>query len=184
MVNVVFALLILALLTIGVISGGTSETTTATPSVNNSDGGTLDMNMNTVPPITQHVTNNPATWPQGDRIWDCCRAIAYAEGYNLPNAVPYLLNNPGDISDGADVFGSETHSGSHVTHFPDAVTGWSWLYAKLQHAASGQSSVYDPSMSWREIGVKWAGNAATWSTNVATRLGVDVDSSLGDYVNG
>jgi hypothetical protein len=178
MVNVIFALLIMALLAIGLISGGTTAVASSLSNVNEGN-----MDTNAVPAIPQHVTNDPKTWPSGDKLWDCCRAIAYAEGYNVVTAVPYLLNNPGDLSDGADKFGAEFHSGSHVTHFPDALTGWSWLYAKLQNAVNGNSAVYDPSMSWREIGVKWAGNAAVWSANVAARLGVDVDSSLGDYVN-
>jgi hypothetical protein len=183
MVNVILALLVVLVIAIGLITGGTTTALSSmTPSANE---GNNNMDTSQVPAIPQHVTNDPATWPTGNKTWDCCRAIAYAEGYNVATAVPYLLNNPGDISDGADTFGAEVHSGSHVTHFPDAVTGWSWLYAKLQRAINGQSAVYDASMSWREIGTKWAPpNADVWAGNVAARLGVDPDSSLGDYVNG
>lgn len=181
MVNVVFALAVVVLLLIGLLSGPAK----AAVAVFVPNAEDAPMNPGTVPPIPQHIVSTaPSTWPTGDKLWDCCRAIAYAEGYNVANAVPARLNNPGDLSDGAAMYGSEPHSGSSVTTFPDAVTGWTWLYAKLQNIAAGRSAVYDASMSWREIGAKWAPpNAEVWATNVAARLGVDPDSSLGDYVN-
>lgn len=129
------------------------------------------------------VATDVTTWPSGDRIWDVCRAIAHAEGYNVAGSNPAVLNNPGDISDGSSVYGFESHSGSSITKFPDAPTGWQWLYTKIENAANGLSSVYDPSMSWREIGSVYAPpNAETWASNVANNLGVDSDSSLGDYI--
>lgn len=138
------------------------------------------------PAIGQHIEpTNPLTWPSGNRVWDCCRAIAYAEGYNVAGSNPARLNNPGDISDGVPPYKSEYHSGSNITVFPDANTGWQWLYTKVNRAASGNSSTYDPSQSWREIGALWAPpNAEVWASNVARNLGVDPDSSLGDYING
>jgi hypothetical protein len=131
------------------------------------------------------VATDPATWPKGNRLWDCCRAVAVAEGYGIPGANPTVLNNPGDISDGSNVYGAEYHSGSNITKFPSAQLGWQWLYAKLANIVNGVSTVYDVSYSWREIGAKWAPpNAEVWASNVASALGVDPDSSIGDYVNG
>ena len=137
------------------------------------------------PSLPQHIDAAvPATWPSGNRVWDVCRAVAFAEGYQVPGSVPARLNNPGDISDGRATYGSEFHSGSNITTFPNAATGWSWLYTKVDNVANGRSSVYDPSMSWREIGAKWAPqNAEVWASNVAGALGVDSDSSLGDYMS-
>lgn len=138
------------------------------------------------PPITQHIDpSKPSTWPSGDRIWDVCRAIAYAEGYNVSGSVPAVLNNPGDISDGKSTYGSEHHSGSDVTKFPDAPTGWQWLYTKIQNAVTGQSHVYLPTMSWYDIGAKWAPpNADQWAENVASKLGVDPGDTFSDYILG
>ena len=45
------------------------------------------------------ITNDPATWPTGDRSWDLARAIAQTEGASIAGSVPDRLNNPGDISD-------------------------------------------------------------------------------------
>lgn len=128
------------------------------------------------------ITNDPSTWPQGDIAWNVARAIAIAEGYNIPNSNPYRLNNPGDLSDGSQTFGFEPHSGSKVTKFPDAATGWQWLHDKIVRAVNGGSYVYNPDMTWYQIGSKWAPpNAAIWAENVARQLGVDPNSRMGDY---
>lgn len=181
-INVFFAFAILLLIAVGLYTGGTQASIAAMTSTSTSDGDNLSSE--NAPSIPQHiVASDPSTWPTGNRIWDCCRAIAVAEGYNVVGSNPANLNNPGDISDGASTYGSEFHSGSSITKFPDAVTGWQWLYTKLNNAANGKSTVYDPSMSWNEIGAIWAPpNATVWAANVARQLGVDVDSSLGDYV--
>src|SRR5271154_4301588 len=104
------------------------------------------------------ITNDRSTWPTGDAIWKIAQAIALAEGYNLPDSNPYRLNNPGDISDGFITFGGEPHSGSNVTRFPDAKTGWQWLYDKLTRISQGKSNVYSVQMTWIELAQKWAGN--------------------------
>lgn len=180
--NVLFAILVLVLLALGFYVGGDQTNQAASTATNDGDNVTTE----NAPSIPNHIEpTDPATWPVGDKIWDCCRAIAFAEGYNVAGSNPAKLNNPGDISDGASVYGSEFHSGSNITKFPNANIGWQWLYTKLKNAATGRSSVYDASMSWREIGHIWAPpNAEVWATNVAGKLGVDPDSSLGDYVNG
>lgn len=179
--NAILALLVLALMAFGIMSVGSTVQTSAITSATPEDTMKLT---GQAPTITHHIDPTDITsWPSGDRIWDCCRAIAIAEGYNVFNSVSARLNNPGDLSDGREVYGSEFHDGSEVTKFPDAVTGWSWLYNKINNIVRGKSSVYNPDMSWNEIGTKWAGNAATWSANVANNLGVDADSSLNDYVN-
>lgn len=125
----------------------------------------------------------PSTWPgnSGDAIWQCCYAIAFAEGYNVAGSNPNRLNNPGDISDGASQFGSEQHSGSSVTHFPDAATGWQWLYDKISNIVSGNSGVYSPDDSWQAIAQKWAGDWSNWVRNVTTYLGVSPSDRMGDF---
>lgn len=130
------------------------------------------------------ITSDRSTWPTGDRIWNIAQAIAIAEGANVPGSNPDRLNNPGDISDGAGTFGSQAHSGSNVTTFPDKETGWSWLYNKLENIARGKSHVFSPSMTWEEFAQKYAGNWQNWVNNVTRELGVDPSSTFGDYVNG
>jgi hypothetical protein len=161
-------------------AGGTGDGgTSAPPSPDNDnvpqplDSGHLGLLM--------PITNDPATWPSGSPIWSICQAIALAEGAHMAGSVPDRLNNPGDISDGGSVYGSEAHSGSNVTHFPTKEIGWSWLYSKVLNAATGQSRVYLPSMTWVQIAQKWAGNWQAWVGNVTTYLGVDPNSTLNQY---
>lgn len=134
------------------------------------------------------ITNDPATWPKGDKIWDICRAIAFAEGANIAGSVPDRLNNPGDISDGALTFATnipEYHSGSVVTHFPDKLTGWTWLYNKIKNHVTGQSDVYPADLSVTAFAQKYAGNWQNWVTNVANYLKIQDPSSVtfSQYVN-
>jgi hypothetical protein len=144
-----------------------------------------DMSGVTTGPVApSNITNDPSTWPSGDRIWDICHAIAYAEGANRAGSAPDRLNNPGDISDWASEYGSEYTDGSDVTHFPDKWTGWQKLYDKVSAIANGQSSVYSPSMSWIQIAQHWAGNWQSWVENVTSHLGVSQQDTLGAYVNG
>lgn len=129
------------------------------------------------------VAEDQDTWPGGNAIWDVARAIAVAEGYGRVGKAPTVLNNPGDISDGMNTFGSEQHSGSHVTHFPDAQTGWNWLYNKLHNIQNGKSDVYSNNMTWTTLAQKWAANWQPWVNNVTRELGVASTDRVGDYWN-
>jgi hypothetical protein len=135
--------------------------------------------------ITQ-ITTDPATWPSGDRIWDICRAIATAEGYDS-NQAAFRNNNPGDISDGASEFGSEYVDGSNVTTFPDAPTGWNWLYTKISNHITGKSATYSANLTIAQVGQKWAAPGQpgiNWKNNVGRVLQVNPDTStFTDYVN-
>lgn len=125
---------------------------------------------------TGGITTDPDTWPSGDAIWDICRAIALAEGYNT-NGAAFKLNNPGDISDGASQYNSEFHDGSNITHFPDAVTGWNWLYQKISNHINGKSSTYPASMTITEFAKKYAGQWSNWKTIVGQQLQVNPDTT-------
>lgn len=127
------------------------------------------------------ITFDPATWPTGDKIWDVCRAIAKAEGANVEGSNPDRLNNPGDISDGAHLYGSEQHSGSAVTHFPDKVTGWHWLYAKIERAKDGDSHTFSPYMTWAMFAHKYAVKWVPWLHTVTDTLGVGPDTHINDF---
>lgn len=129
------------------------------------------------------ITTDPATWPSGNKVWDCCRAIGIAEGYNT-NGAAFKLNNPGDISDGGSQYGSEYHDGSNITHFPDAATGWNWLYNKINNHVTGKSSTYPVTLTITAFAKKYAGNWQNWKNIIGKELGVDPDSTtFAQYVN-
>jgi hypothetical protein len=135
------------------------------------------------------ITSNPATWPSGDKVWDVCRAIAFAEGANVANTAPDRLNNPGDLSRGDEhgqpVIGYVTlQDGEDAIQFASKEAGWTALYTKMANAAQGLSSVYSPAMTWRQVAQKYAANSAVWLANVTGLLGVSPDSRYGDFFLG
>jgi hypothetical protein len=138
----------------------------------------------TMVPVPEIITNDPDTWPSGDRVWDVCRAIATAEGAYEENSNPDKLNNPGDISDGLTKFRSEFHSGSHITNFPDKQTGWQWLYSKIDNAASGKSHVYSADWTWTQFAKQYAADWQNWLNNVTSYLEVSPEDVWSDYING
>lgn len=121
-----------------------------------------------------------STWPTGDGVWDCCQAIALAEGYNVAGSRPQRNHNPGNISDGADQFGSD----GGLTTFPDDQTGWTWLYDKVKNIIAGGSSKYLSTFTIAQIAQVWTGGdkPSDWAHIVANNLGVDPNSTFGDYV--
>lgn len=134
--------------------------------------------------MTSGITNDPSTWPTGDRIWDICRAVAMAEGANISGSAPDRANNPGDISDGYITYGGFFASGSNITQFPDKQTGWQWLYNKWSNIINGGSAVYKVTFTWSEIAIIYAGNSSAWLNNVTSALGVSPDTTPKGYVNG
>jgi hypothetical protein len=135
------------------------------------------------------ITKDQNTWPRGDKLWNVCRAIAVAEGYDKgPGTPPFDLNNPGDLSPGDEggcptAGPAEFHGGSRIIHFATPTDGWNALRAKIQRIADGHSRVYRPVWSWQKIASVYAGDSANWARNVAHALGVDVNSSLKDYLD-
>ena len=120
-------------------------------------------------------------------IQDIAKAIAHAEGFNIPGAAPQRYNNPGDLSKG-DEWGQSVSGyttlpdGEDLIIFATPDDGWNALYAKLQNIADGNSRVYSPDMSWSQIAQHWAGNSGAWASNVAGTLGVSPDSTFAEYL--
>lgn len=133
------------------------------------------------------ITTDETTWPSGNAVWSICRAIAHAEGYNVGGSVPFRLNNPGDISDGGPTvsgpYPAEPHSGSQVTVFPDAKTGWNYLYKKISNHVNGKSAVFPATMTILQFAKKYAGDWSNWCNNVCEYLQVDSSSTFSDYVS-
>lgn len=163
---------IIALIAAGILAWWYSQNGSAAPAAGGGDD------------VTPFQT--PDQWPTGDRIWDVCRAIAHAEGFDVQGAAPQLLNNPGDLSPGdeggfATAGPAEYHGGSYVIHFASTDDGWGALYAKFQNILESNSRVYQPDMSWQQIGAKYASDP-NWGAHVAAALGVSPLSTLNQYV--
>lgn len=135
------------------------------------------------------ITNDPSTWPSGDRIWEIAHAIAMQEGFNRgPGFAPFDLNNPGDLSPGdengqATVGAPEFHGGSSIIHFATPEGGFSALYTKIARIVAGGSVVYGQKWTLRQIGAKWAGDR-NWPDGVGSLLGINPDrEGFYSYVN-
>jgi hypothetical protein len=103
------------------------------------------------------------------------QAIANAEGYGVPGAIPTAANNPGDLVLGDIGYGT---MGAGITVFGSSSDGWSALENQLQLISNGQSRNYSPGMSIAQIGQVWAGGDGNWAINVASSLGVSTSTAF------
>lgn len=114
------------------------------------------------------------------------KAIAAAEGFGVPGAIPTKANNPGDITDDGDLgYGVMQSSGPHgaaITIYPTAADGWQALYKKIHRALAGASHVYRLDMTIEQIGIKWSGDPV-WARNVARSMGCDCNFTLAQLVD-
>jgi len=103
-------------------------------------------------------------------------AIANAEGYGIPGAIPTVANNPGDL---VLPGWSPTLGSAGVAVFDSPDYGWFRLHRQLALILSGQSNVYHLDMTIAEMGDRYEadpGNA--WAQNVSAYLNVPVTTKL------
>jgi len=122
-------------------------------------------------------------WPSqanySDQVQRMARAIAYAEGYGIPGAIPTVANNPGDLV----IPGWEPTLGSAgIAVFDSADYGWSRLYRQLQLIIRGDSNYYNLDMTLAAMGRTYAGGDLNWARNVASYLGVSTSTTLGQVL--
>lgn len=110
-------------------------------------------------------------------------AIALAEGFFVAGSRPQRNHNPGDLE--TDITGAGVgFDGPYVVYGSDA-DGWAALTQQV-NLMFGGSHVYDPSMTIAQVGWHYADGAddpqgaASWAANVASQLGVTVDTPLSE----
>lgn len=103
-------------------------------------------------------------------------AIAKAEGYGVPGAIPTVRNNPGNLKMPADK--------GQISTFATAEAGWEALRKQIRLIAAGDSRFYNTSMTLLEMAQIWTGEAAfrNWSRNVARVLQVPESATIGDIL--
>jgi hypothetical protein len=121
--------------------------------------GTLGLNGGTVTP----------------KIQNFARAIATAEGFYVPNSIPRLANNPGNLV--IPSWSGRTMGSERISVFSSVEEGWGRLYRQLSLIVNGQSRVYSLDMTITDMGNKWAPGGAVnvpgaWASNVARVLEV------------
>lgn len=105
-------------------------------------------------------------------------AIATAEGYGQPNAIPTLANNPGDLALGN--IGNGT-LGQGITIFPSPQAGVAALDNQVGMIANGTSANYSPNETINQIGQTYAGQGqqgTNWASNFAKSLGINPNSTF------
>lgn len=129
------------------------------------------------------VTQQPAPNLQA-KISQFVQAVAHAEGFGQPGAVPTTHHNPGDLGPGdCPGFPFDYHSGSNVCQLPDDATGWNFLTTKITNAFTGRSAVYSPNMTILQFARSYAGNWQDWANNVAGALGVTTNTVIADWLS-
>ena len=120
-----------------------------------------------------------------DKVRYFARAIASAEGYGIPNAIPTLANNPGDLvipgwtgatlgAEGISVFDADDLNNPLPPN-----GGWYRLFHQLQFIVDGTSRVYNLDMSIEQMAERWTDTQTdAWASNVATYLGTTPGATL------
>lgn len=106
-------------------------------------------------------------------------AIAFAEGFYVPGTRPARNHNPGDMT--ADLIGKATgHDGIFVVYDNDD-DGWANLYKQVSLWLSGDSQHADDSTTIAQIASFYTTTEQqSWAANVAAKLGVSTDTSIGE----
>ena len=106
-------------------------------------------------------------------------AVAKAEGYGIPGAIPTRANNPGDLtrSLGFSTTG-ETLGSAGVMVFTTRDDGWGALDRQFSLIQSGHSihKLTDTILSFAHSYT--ATEQAVWAANVAREMGVDPNTTL------
>jgi len=114
-----------------------------------------------------------ATSPAGlhsQRVLRLAEAIAFAEGFGKPGALPTVLHNPGDL----------TSLGGSLKSYLSDDEGWEALYQYIESMLAG-NSYYSPDMSINSVSDIYSGSASReWAVNVAAYLGVSPSTPIGE----
>lgn len=111
-------------------------------------------------------------------------AVAKAEGYGVPGAIPTRANNPGDLtknlgfSDTGDTLGS-----AGVVVFSSIDDGWGALDRQFTLIQNGESihKLTDTILAFAHSYT--ATEQEIWANNVATELGTDSSATLDQYLS-
>lgn len=111
------------------------------------------------------LTNAPSV---ADRVQRIARAIATAEGYGVPGAIPTIRNNPGNIRSAA----------GPIATYPTVEAGWDALYRQVSRMLDGSSPYYPTHYTLAQVAKVYTGESAymNWAKNVGRILGVSTDT--------
>lgn len=117
-----------------------------------------------------HNSTQTSTPPGGSsggfdptRLQRVAEAVAKAEGYGVPGAIPTVRNNPGNIRSSA----------GPIATYATPEDGWNALYRQLSGMLDG-SALYPPDWTIEQVAARYTGESAymNWARIVAGELGV------------
>jgi hypothetical protein len=119
------------------------------------------------------------TSPSSPAVQRIAQAIAVAEGFYVSGSRPQRNHNPGDMT--ADLIGKKTGmDGQFVVYASDA-DGWNNLYMQISKWLDNSSANAGPDSTIGDISEFYTTTDQTaWSSNVASQLGVSIDTPIGD----
>lgn len=123
------------------------------------------------------------------KAFSLAQAIAKAEGFGVPGALPTRINNPGDMELGDRGWGTEAAK----TVYPkadwnadlnDREDGCSALRRECLAILSGASHTFDPRWTFLHLAQEWTGGdkPTDWAGIVVGELGANIGWTLEGYV--
>lgn len=123
-----------------------------------------------------------------DFIPPWANVIAQVEGYNSPGSRPARDHNPGDLKYVGQAGAVGRDAGGFAV-FPDDVTGWQALYRQLTKFVTDFPNFSILDIMAHYLGqvspmVNEQGDAFSYASKVATALGVETSTTLGELAAG
>lgn len=131
--------------------------------------------------LVENMTKGTTTRARSGSFFAFANAIAFAEGFGVPGAIPTVRNNPGDLK----WFPPYTD----IATFPTAAEGWEALYRQLDRIRLGDSPYYQPTMTIGQVARVWTATEQTaWTNNVLHSMrqqgyNVDADTIIGEVLS-
>lgn len=112
-----------------------------------------------------------------DPVEALAQAIATAEGFYVDGSRPQRDNNPGDMT--VDIIGRGIGKDGPFIVYATADDGWANLKAQIQKWFDGSSHNADSSSTIADLSSFYTANdQGSWAANVASALGVDVNTPI------
>ena len=114
------------------------------------------------------------------RVESLAHAIAKAEGFGIPGALPTRAKNPGDMKLGD--LGNGLLNGKTV--FATAQDGWNALFNQIKLIIAGRSGYYNVDNTFSEMARTWTAgdNYQSWANTVTAELGVSQSTRLREFL--
>ena len=109
-----------------------------------------------------------------DRLAD---AIAFAEGFYVKGSRPQRNHNPGNLT--LDLTGKSVGQDAIYVVYATDEDGWEALKKQVRMMLDNSSKIYNNAMSILDVAKRYTTTEQlAWARNVASRLGVTVDTRL------